>query len=339
MSVYSCEYCKREFNRKDHLIYHITNKVCLKKDFNCRYCPSKFTSKVAMYTHMRDVCKIKKQNDKEKEDILERLMKLEEDNKRLAQLEEDNKRLIKLEEDNKKQQKATKKLEADNKKLKEENKKMKTCMRRVIKTTDKSSDINNKITNNSINNGIVNNGTFNNNNIILVGYGSEDLSKLSKLDMLKVLQSGYNSTVKLTEVVHFNPDFPEYHNVYISNMKDKYAMMHDGNKWTLTTKEDLISKIYDDKKNYIEENLEAFVESLHPFRKRALERWLDTDDEDTKVKEIKENIKLLLYNSKNMIIDSKEPVKLKSVKVVQSSNNSSSNKVIKEKSIKVRKNI
>jgi hypothetical protein len=38
-------------------------------------------------------------------------------------------------------------------------------------------------------------------------------------------------------------------------MKDKYAMMHDGTNWTLTTKEDLINKIYDDKKNYIEENL------------------------------------------------------------------------------------
>jgi hypothetical protein len=72
---------------------------------------------------------------------------------------------------------------------------------------------------------------------------------------LKILQTGYNSTVKLTEAVHFNPNFPEYHNVYISNMKDKYAMMHDGTQWTLITKEDLISKIYEDKKSYIEENL------------------------------------------------------------------------------------
>jgi hypothetical protein len=38
-------------------------------------------------------------------------------------------------------------------------------------------------------------------------------------------------------------------------MKDKYAMMYDGKQWTLTTKEDLITKIYEDKKSYIEENL------------------------------------------------------------------------------------
>jgi hypothetical protein len=174
--------------------------------------------------HMRDNCKIKKQNDNEKEDILDRLMKLEEDNKRLIILEENEKKLVN-----------------DNKKLKEENKKMKTQIKRVIKTTNIRPNINN---------GTVINATIN-----LVGYGSEDLSKLDKTDILKALQTGYNSTVKLTEAVHFNPDFPEYHNIYISNMKDKYAMMHDGNQWTLTTKEDLINQIYEDKKNYIEENL------------------------------------------------------------------------------------
>ena len=50
----------------------------------------------------------------------------------------------------------------------------------------------------------------------------------------------------------FNPDYPEYHNVYISSMKDKYAMMYDGHNWNLVMKKDLIDKIYDDNKNYIE---------------------------------------------------------------------------------------
>jgi hypothetical protein len=94
----------------------------------------------------------------------------------------------------------------------------------------------------------------------------------------------------------------------------------------ITTKKDLINKIYDDKKSYIEENLEAYIDSLHPSsevnlwsRKRALSRWLDTDNEDVKVKEIKENIKLLLYNSKNMAIDNKDFTvrKLNSIKVIK----------------------
>jgi hypothetical protein len=293
MCAYKCVGCDKEFNKQHGLTYHMNNNVCIKKKFDCKYCPGKFTSKNAMYKHMRDVCKIKKQNDNEKEDILDRLMKIEENARN-------------LEQDNKKQKQVIQKLE-------EENKKIKTQMKKVTKSTINTKSINSN-NNNTINNGTVINATIN-----LVGYGNEDLSKLSKTDILKVLQTGYNSTVKLTEAVHFNPNFPEYHNIYISNMKDKYAMMHDGKKWTLTTKEDLINQIYEDKKSYIEENLEEFVQSLPVSRKRALVRWLDTGDEDEKVKNIKENIKLLLYNSKNMAIDNKDTNsrKTKSVKSVK----------------------
>jgi hypothetical protein len=42
-----------------------------------------------------------------------------------------------------------------------------------------------------------------------------------------------------------------------------------------------------------------------------LERWLDTDENDTKIKDIKENIKLLLYNSKNIVISNKDKRSIK----------------------------
>jgi len=134
----------------------------------------------------------------------------------------------------------------------------------------------------------------------LVGYGKEDISKLDKSELIKALQNGFYSTTKLTEALHFNPKYPEYHNIYISNIKDKYAMMYDGTDWTLTMKDDLITRIYDDKKNYIEENLDEFIESLSISRKNALERWLNTDDNDNKIKEVKEHIKLLLYNKRSI---------------------------------------
>ena len=73
---------------------------------------------------------------------------------------------------------------------------------------------------NSTNNNKINNGTINN-NIVLIGYGKEDLAKIDKKDILKSLKKGFYSTIQLTESVHFNPKYPEYHNVYISNIKDK----------------------------------------------------------------------------------------------------------------------
>lgn len=81
--------------------------------------------------------------------------------------------------------------------------------------------------NNKMNNGTVNNGTIDN-NIVLIGYGKEDLANIDKNDIIKSLKKGFYSTIQLTEAVHFNLKYPEYHNVYISNIKDKYAMLYDG---------------------------------------------------------------------------------------------------------------
>ena len=121
--------------------------------------------------------------------------------------------------------------------------------------------------------------------------------------MLKILQQGYDSTLHLTNRVHFNPDLPEYNNIYISNMKDKFAMMFDGKDWILTMKENLIQKIYDDKRSYIETNLDDFVNSLTKERQNALKRWLDTDEDHPRIKKIKDDITLMLYNKRKIAID------------------------------------
>jgi hypothetical protein len=83
-------------------------------------------------------------------------------------------------------------------------------------------------------------------------------------------------------------------------MKDKYGMKYDGKSWILITKKQLIDDIYDDKKNYIEENLNDFIDSLSTSRINALRRWLNTDENDKKILDIKERIKLYLYNNKEL---------------------------------------
>jgi hypothetical protein len=134
-------------------------------------------------------------------------------------------------------------------------------------------------------NGPVNTGTIHN-NIMLVGYGKEDYNRIDKNDLLRGIRSGFNSTLNLIDAVHFNPKYPEFHNVYISSMKNKYAMMYDGNDWTLVMKNDLIDKLYDDKRNYIEENLEDFLESLTKSQISALDRWMNSDDDHPYIQKI-----------------------------------------------------
>lgn len=166
---------------------------------------------------------------------------------------------------------------------------------------EKTNTINNTI-NNIINGGIHIDSVVN--NYVLVGYGKEDLSRINKIDLATGMKEGFYSSVKLLDTIHFNPDYPEYHNVYISSMKNKYAMLYDGTNWTLVMKEYLIDKIYMDKRNYIEENLDDFLDSLTTSQRNALNRWMNTEDDHAKIKEIKSMIKLLLYNKRNIVTDS-----------------------------------
>lgn len=184
------------------------------------------------------------------------------------------------------------KLEAENAQLKKNMKKMES------KISNGSKIINNIAGDMNIDNKTVN-------HITLIAYGKEDVSKIDKTELLKVFRNGFNSTLTLTETMHFNPEYPEFHNVYISSMKNKYAMMYDGNDWTLVMKDDLIDKMYDDKRNYIEENLDDFLDSLTVSQKNALHRWMDADDDHDYIKKIKNDIKLMLYNKRNMAIKHK----------------------------------
>ena len=122
-----------------------------------------------------------------------------------------------------------------------------------------------KIKNNKqcIKNSLVNSNNKITNNIQLIAFGKERLNKIDEKELIKVLKKGFNSAIELTDKIHFNPKIPEYHNIYIPNLKDKYTMIYDGYKWKLELTENVIDDLYDNKKTIIEENIEKFTESLN----------------------------------------------------------------------------
>ena len=292
--THKCDKCNKLFQRKANLNYHISNTVCytdidadtnanenivIDKDGNniCKFCNKIFTTQPSLSRHINHTCKIKKIDDEQKDMILKKLIKIEQENEKLKQI---TCVLQKKQHDT----------EKENKELKQEVKKLKKS---IHNAHNQNVSV---ICNNITNNGMIN-------NILLVGYGMEDMKKIDKKEILKSLHKGFFSSVCLTKSVHFNPKYPEYHNVFISNIKNRYAMMYSDGKWILTTKDDLINQIYEDKKTFIEENFEEFIESLPLSRKNALRRWLDLNDDDQKIGDIKEQIKLLLYNCRNVIDD------------------------------------
>lgn len=268
--IHKCPNCDRIFKRKCHIDRHIQKNACKEYNYTCRICQKKFASQSGMYRHMRETCKVKKENNKDKLDLLNRMSKLD----------------------------------MENSKLKKEMAKMK----RMMKKNNGAQTINNN--NNTINDTTINGNVTN--NIMLVGYGRENIKDLDEKELLKVLASGYDSPIKLTEAIHFNPKHPEYQNIYITNAKGKYATKYDGESWKLTNKNNLIEDLYDTKKECIEENLSKFDAKLTTSSKNAIRRWLKSDEEQQdpsnakKIKRIKDDLHLLLYNKRNIPIETKE---------------------------------
>ncbi len=326
MVKYECSTCNREFKRQGHLDDHLnkknkckspvenlcgitqnTTKITQKSakilqnnlnvviptttDNNCNYCNKSFARKDAAMRHMDHYCPVAKQQNKEKQDIFEKLLLQE---TKIKQLEEE----IKIKD---------KKLEEEiinkNKQLEKENKQLK----KVIKKE-------NTINNNTMNNNIQNNINIDNTtNIIVVSYGHEDLNKITPKMLSTACKKGYNSIVHLVEMVHFNPIFPEFHNVYIPSVKDKHAMVYYDDMWNLKNKDDLVNDMYDTNRDFIMENIEGINNFLNDGEKRSLNRWLDSEkNKDKSDKDKKaiacthDNLKLLLHNKRHIPIGTRK---------------------------------
>ncbi len=340
MSKYQCSICDRNFRQKCHLNDHLNKKnkckpindklhviateltiitpipdaitpnlsnvsIALHQDTSldksplltsnniptCNYCNKTFTRKNVMHKHIKESCKIAKQQNKEKQDIFDKLI-LEDAKKQeiIDKLKSENELLGKI-----------KQLEDGTKNLENEIKNLKKAMKKTQ-----------PITNNTQNNNNINIGNTTN-NIIMVSYGHEDLSKITPKMLSTACKKGYNSIIHLVEAVHFNPEFPENHNVYIPSVKDKHAMIFYDDMWNLKNKDDVVNDMYDTNRDYIMENLEGINNLLNDGEKRALNRWLDSEknkdksDKDKKAIEIThENLKLLLHNKRHIPVGTRK---------------------------------
>ena len=154
---------------------------------------------------------------------------------------------------------------------------------------------------------VVYNQTFNNNFTILSHKQQPDLSHLTNNDYLKIMNRGFNSVPKLIEAIHFNPEKPENQNVYIPNIKTKYAMVWNGKKWDLKDRSEIIDDMYEDNSNILIDKMEEFEElQLEEMKKKLkkFKRFINEKENDSVKNKIKEEIKLLLYNNKDSIKNS-----------------------------------
>ena len=143
----------------------------------------------------------------------------------------------------------------------------------------------------------INGGIHIQNNIQLLGYKETDVSHLTDKDYISCIKKINYCVKNLIERIHFNPLKPENMNIYISNLKDKYLMVYEEGNWNIKTKTEL-DTLYQEKEIMLEEWIQ---EDRYPELKEKFIRYLDNKENDETLNMIKDEIKLMMYNKKNMI--------------------------------------
>jgi hypothetical protein len=222
--------------------------------YMCDFCKQTFTRNDSLIRHLNNTCKIKKNNDREHNDIFNSL-------------------IIKMND------------------LANENKKLQKSIKSLTIKSKQSSKVN-YMTN--CNNNIVNN------TINIIGFGKEKLNYTDEV-IKTLLSHGFNAITKTIEYTNFNKNMPQYHNVYIPNIKSPYAAVFDGEEWKLEELNLVLNQLYDDKRCYLEDKFDEFILSLNDVIKKKFQRFIDVDDDDSpQAKWIKKKIKLMLYNKRKI---------------------------------------
>jgi len=278
MVLYKCEKCNKDFHLKGDYTRHTKRKFpCSKKTpgvlqktgkksndgyelkntctrgspettkskYECKYCNSKFTRKYSLNRHIKDRCKMKKEEDEAMEGLLVEIKEMK------KQLE-----LLK---------------------------------------SEKAQTINNITTNNNLNNNLIKN------DISIIAFGKEDLSRITKNTMINILSRGFKSLPLLFENIHFNDNYPEYHNIYSSNLNSKHICIYDGEHWKKVDKADTLDNILNQCEDIIGRRYKDYKDELGETARRKLERFLGSCCEKETLDAYKEQLTLLMYNKKYKI--------------------------------------
>tara|TARA_Y100000991_G_scaffold210213_1_gene191254 strand:+ start:226 stop:1188 length:963 start_codon:yes stop_codon:yes gene_type:complete len=240
------------------------NKKSKKGDFVCKYCNKVLGYKQSLHSHYK-ICKEKKKEETVKQSMSDLVKLLNEKDKEM----------------NKKDMEFKKELDKRDKEYKEQ-----------INELIKKAGINNCTITQNIQN-----------NIKLLNYDNTDISHLTDNDYLRCLKHKNFCIPYLIEKIHFDRDKPENHNIYISNLKNKYVMMYEKTKWETKNRDDTLDKLICDKEVLMEEKLGEWQENgnKHADLRNRYDIYIEKRNIKNVINQIKDDVELMLYNNRDLI--------------------------------------
>lgn len=315
MNKFTCKYCTKEYKTYNSLYSHIVklHKELKEKDIldrqndnklnKCTICKLQLNSKSSRYRHekkCKDLYILEQKIKQEKMNNLNViLLKTEEEKNNLQAIIDEKNRIEKELHQLKSKDYAV----ADDDKIAMENR----IYKKIISEISIKQNINNGTINNSQ---VVYNNTIN-----IVKFGSEELKTIfTKDEILKILNRKRSALEQSIEMLHLNKTKMEYKNIFITNLKDDYAYVYDGDRFIAAYKTEVLNDIVENHSYNIETSMEEYKDKIAPKTYEVLQKFIDMMNDDKtefyaesqnkkydNYKEYKKDmIKLLIYNNTYM---------------------------------------
>ena len=130
----------------------------------------------------------------------------------------------------------------------------------------------------TVNNGVIINNHHTSVNIQVKDFGNESIEHIGPKDSCKVLNSPNMALRSLMELIHFNPEAPEYHNILWTNMQKPIISIKssDGvNGWSLVNKNDTLEELAKNLSNYLDEMEDSYGDNITPKNRERLSAHKD----------------------------------------------------------------
>ena len=145
--------------------------------------------------------------------------------------------------------------------------------------------------------------TFNKKNTVHVhlnAHHATDFSHITDKDYYRIMNHAVGAIREFVCKAHFDPAVPQNNNIYISNLRNNHVMLFDGKNWNIQDRDSALELLIDRSEFTMEQKLEEWIESqqYYPDVMKRFQLYLDHKEEDEVRNNIKEQIKMVLYNKR-----------------------------------------
>ncbi len=138
----------------------------------------------------------------------------------------------------------------------------------------------------------------NNNTIQLTPYNNPNLKDIEKF-FDKCIKKQFMCIPKLVELIHFNSELPENHNLLLTNFRSDIMKAYKGNKWQTVGFEEITNELIG---NY-ERDLQDWAEN-NEEKMKYIEKWNKIkirDGEEVVYKDMLQELRKVMYDNRSVV--------------------------------------